>query len=333
MKLTPKNIWSVLKQGFTEFNDINIMKMAAALAYYTVFALAPMLIVIITIVQFFYGQEAINGELYPQISGFLGAEAGAQVQEMIKNAAVSPTGTISTIISIVVLLLTATGVFAEIQDSINNIWHLKAKPKGGMIKLLMSRLISFSMVVSLGFVMLVSLVINSAVEAIMNRLEKIFPDAMVYLAYGVNLLLTFAITTLLFCIIFKVLPDAIVKIKQVLPGAVATAVLFMLGKFGITLYVSKSNIGSTYGAAGSIIVILVWVYYSAIILYFGALITRIYLQCSGETIRPNKYAYFVREIQVENKKPLHAQPAAKELQKELEKNDKEDEDKTKRVGF
>jgi len=330
MKLTPKNIWTMLKQGFTEFGEINIMKMAAALAYYTVFALAPMLIIIISIVQFFKGAEAVQGDLYPQIAGFVGPEAGAQIQEMIKNATISSTGTISTIISVVVLLLTATGVFAEIQDSINTIWHLKAKPKGGMIKLLLSRIISFSMIVSLGFVMLVALVINSAVESIMDRLERIFSDSMVYVAYGVNLLITFVITTLLFSIIFKVLPDAVIKIKNVLPGAVATAILFMIGKFGITLYVSKSDIGSTYGAAGSIIVILVWVYYSAIILYFGALLTRIYLQCSGETIHPNKYTYFVREIQVENKRPLHAQPAAKEFQDKL---DEEEEDKTKRVGF
>lgn len=331
MKLTPKNIWAMLKQGFSEFGDINVMKMAAALAYYTVFALAPMLIIIITIIQFFKGDEAIQGDLYPQIAGFVGPEAGAQIQEMIKNAAISPSGTISTIISVVVLLLTATGVFAEIQDSINTIWHLKAKPKGGMIKLLISRLISFSMVVSLGFIMLVALVVNSVVESLMDRLERLFSDAMVYVAYGVNLLLTFIVTTGLFCIIFKVLPDAVIKIKQVLPGAVATAVLFMIGKFGITLYVTKSNIGSTYGAAGSIIIILVWVYYSAIILYFGALLTRIYLQCSGYTIHPNKYAVFVREIQVENKAPLHAQPVAKEFQKKLDEN--EEEDKTKRVGF
>jgi membrane protein len=329
MKLSFKNIWSILKQGFSEFVDINIMKMAAALAYYTVFALAPMLIIIITIIQFFKGDEAIQGNLYPQISGFLGPEAGAQVQDMIKNAAISPSGTVSTIISVVVLLLTATGVFAEIQDSINSIWHLKAKPKGGMIKLLISRLISFSMVVSLGFIMLVALVINSAVEAIMGRLEEMFSDAMVYVAYGVNLVLTFIITTFLFCIIFKVLPDAKIKIKQVLPGAIATAILFMIGKFGITLYVSKSNIGSTYGAAGSIIVILVWVYYSAIILYFGALLTRIYLQCTGEAIRPNKYAVFIREVQVENKGSLAAQPDSKQAVKDVN----EEEDKTRRVGF
>jgi membrane protein len=329
MKFSLKNTWVVLKQGFSEFIDINIPKMSAALAYYTVFALAPMLIIIITIIQTIYGDEAIQGNLYPQIAGFLGPEAGSQIQDMIKNAAISGKGTVSTIISAVILIFTATGVFVEIQDSINTIWHLRAKPKGGFIKLLFNRLISFSMVVSLGFILLVSLFINSIVEAIMGKLERVFADWTVYLAYTTNLILTFAIITLLFCTIFKVLPDAIIRWKQVLPGSIATAILFMLGKFGITLYLSTSNVGSTYGAAGSLIIILLWVYYSAMILYFGALITRIYLACSGHTIKPNKYAYFVREVQIENKAPLSAQPSSKEVQANI----KEEDNKEKRIGF
>lgn len=329
MKLSLKNIWAVLKQGFSEFPDINIPKMAAALAYYTVFALAPMLIIIITIIQTIYGDEAIQGNLYPQIASFLGPQAGAQIQEMIKNAAISGKGTISTIISAVILIISATGVFTEIQDSINTIWHLKAKPKGGFIKLIFNRLISFSMVVSLGFILLVSLFINSVVESIMGRLERVFADWTVYLAYAANLIVTFAVITVLFCTIFKVLPDAIIKWKQVLPGAIITSILFMLGKFGITVYLSTSNVGSTYGAAGSLIIILLWVYYSAIILYFGALLTRIYLACSGHTIHPNKYAYFVREVQIENKGSLAAQPSSKEIQANI----KEEDNKEKRIGF
>jgi membrane protein len=329
MKFSLKNTWVVLKQGFSEFVDINIPKMSAALAYYTVFALAPMLIIIITIIQFIYGKEAIQGDLYPQIAGILGADAGKQVQDMITNAAVSGKGTISTIVSIVILVFTATGVFVEIQDSINTIWHLRAKPKGGFMKILFDRLISFSMVVSLGFILLVSLSINSVVESLMGNLERYFKDWTVYLAYAANLIVTFAIITILFCTIFKVLPDAIIQWKQVLPGAVATSILFMLGKFGITVYLSSSNIGSTYGAAGSIVIILLWVYYSAMILYFGALITRIYLACSGHTIRPNKYAYFVREVEIENKAPLAAQPSSKEVLANI----KEEDNKEKRIGF
>jgi membrane protein len=331
MKLTFKNTWAMLKQGFSEFMDMNIPKMAAALAYYTVFALAPMLIVAITIIQSVYGHDAIQGNLYPQISAFLGPEAGIQIQDMIKNAAISGKGTFSTIVSVIILIFTATGVFVEIQDSINTIWHLKAKPKGGFMRVIFNRVISFSMVVTLGFILLVSLVINSVVESIMGRLERIFTDAMVYVAYAVNLVVTFLIITLLFSTIFKVLPDAVIKLKKVMPGAIATSLLFMLGKFGITFYLSTSNIGSTYGAAGSIIIILLWVYYSAIILYFGALLTRIYLQCAGDTIRPNRYAVFIREVQLENKGTLAAQPATKKMKREMKAD--EEADKEKRIGF
>lgn len=329
MKLRLKNVWGMLKQGFSEFIDLNIPKMSAALAYYTVFALAPMLVVIISIIQFFYGDEAIQGNLYPQISSFLGAEAGSQIQDMIKNAAISGKSTLSTIISVVILIFTATGVFVEIQDSVNTIWHLKAKPKGGFIKLVFDRLISFSMVVSLGFILLVSLVINSVVEGLMGQLARLFSDAMVYVAYAVNLVITFAVITLLFSTIFKVLPDAVIKWKQVLPGSIATALLFMLGKFGITLYLSTSDVGSTYGAAGSIIIILLWVYYSAIILYFGALLTRIYLQCTGHTIQPNRYAVFIREVHVENRASLAAQPSSEAIRDQFG----EDENKDKRIGY
>lgn len=329
MKLTFRNTWAILKQGFSEFVDVNIPKMAAALAYYTVFALAPMLVVIITIAQTIYGDEAIQGNLYPQISSFLGPEAGTQVQEMIRNAAVSDKGTLSTIISVVILIFTATGVFVEIQDSINNIWRLRAKPKGGFIKILFDRLLSFSMVVSLGFILMVALVINSVVESVMTRLERLFSDAMVYVAYGVNLVVTFIVITTLFATIFKVLPDAIIKWKQVLPGAVATAILFMIGKFGITIYLSTSNVGSTYGAAGSIIIILLWVYYSAIILFFGALLTRIYLQCAGQSIRPNRYAVFIREITVENRNSLADQPSAQAIQHDVNEAD----NREKRIGY
>jgi membrane protein len=330
MKLSLKNIWSVLKQGFSEFIDINIPKMSAALAYYTLFALAPMLIIIISIIQFTYGADAIQGDLYPQIAGILGADAGKQVQDMITNAAISGKSTVSTVVSIIILVFTATGVFVEIQDSINSIWHLRAKPKGGFMKILFDRLISFSMVVSLGFILLVSLTINSVVESIMGNLERYFKDWTIYLAYAVNLIVTFAVITILFATIFKVLPDALIKWKQVLPGAIATSVLFMIGKFGITLYLGTSDVGSTYGAAGSIVIILLWVYFSAMILYFGALITRIHLSLSGQTIRPNRYAYFIRHVEIENKAPLAAQPEAKEIKAQVKEDDKNTD---KRIGF
>jgi membrane protein len=316
MKLKLKDIWKMLKQTGSAFVDDNVLKMSAALSYYTMFALAPMLLVIITVASFFYKKEEITGSVNNQISGFVGPEGAQQLQEILNNAAISNDGTLATIIGIIMLIIAATGVFVEIQDSINTIWCLKAKPKRGFLKLLVNRLLSFSMVISLGFIMLVSLVINALMEALSNRLEAMFPNLTVYVIYGINLLITLAITTLLFAIIFKVLPDAKIRWKTVVIGAVTTAILFMLGKFGITFYIGSSDLGSTYGAAGSIVIILVWVYYSAMILYFGAVFTKVYAQYTGHDIHPSQYAVFVRYVETENKASLQAQESTKKIQED-----------------
>ena len=323
MKHTLKSIWMILKEVTSEFIEVNVLKMSASLAFYTLFALAPMFIVIITIVQFFFGAEAIEGNLYPQIEGLVGPQAAAQIEEMIRNAAISGRSTFSTIGSAVMLLVLATGVFVEIQESINYIWHLKAKPKKGFIKLILNRLLSFSMVISLGFILLVSLALNAALEFLMAGLQQLFPGIAVYITYSLNLFLTISIVTLLFAVIFKVLPDAKITWKNVTIGAVTTALLFMVGKFFITLYLSKSDIGSTYGAAGSIVIILLWVYYSAIILYLSAILTRVYAQFSGDNIYPNEYAVFIEEIEVENKDSLQTQSDTQEIKAEVRKLEKE----------
>lgn len=316
-----KQIWKVFKQSFPEFNNQNVLKKSAALAYYTVFALAPMLIVMLTIAETFYGRKAIEGSMYGQIAGFVGHSAAVQIQELIKNAAISGNTFMASVISIVTLILTATGVFTEIQDSINSIWHLKAKPTKGILKIILNRLISFSLIVGLGFILMVSLVINALIEAFGEVLKRIFPDITVYIIYGINLLLTLGIITVLFAIIFKVLPDAIIRWKDVWMGAFITGLLFIVGKFAIALYLGKSNVTSSYGAAGSIIVILLWVYYSSIILYFGAIFTRIYAQANGCNIRPNDYAVFIQQVEVENRKPLQEQPDTKAVVKEIKKED------------
>lgn len=308
MKFTFKNLWSVLKQTFKDFGALSVTRMAAALSYYTVFSLAPMLLVIITICGFFFGREAFEGKIYKQIASFVGSDAALQIQELIKNAAIAPGMTLASIVGVITLILSATGVFAEIQSSINTIWRLKANPKrGGIIKILLTRLLSFSMIVSLGFVLMVSLVVNAAMDALVDRLTRIFPQITVYLAYAINVLLTFLTTSLLFAIIFKVLPDARVKFKDIKAGAITTAILFMIGRAAIGFYLGQSKVSSTYGAAGSLVVILLWVYYSAIILYFGAAFTRAYVSRNGGHIYPNEYAVFVENIEVENKGSLKDQ--------------------------
>jgi membrane protein len=294
-----KSYWQILKQTANDFMDDKVLKLSAALSYYTIFSIAPMLIVIITLCEVFLGKEAIEGSIYGQINDFVGNEAALQIQQMIKNATLSGDSTVATVIGVITLLFGATSVFGEIQDSINFIWQLKAKPKNGFIKILINRLLSFSMVISLGFILLVSLALNGLIELFGAQLTYLLPQVSVVVLYVINLALTFSIITSLFAIIFKVLPDARVEWKHVIVGAIATAILFMIGKFGIGFYLGASKAASAYGAAGSIVVILLWVYYSAIILYFGAEFTQVYAQFHGAQIRPNEYAVFVKEVPVE----------------------------------
>jgi membrane protein len=202
-------------------------------------------------------------------------------------------------------------VFGEIQDSINLIWKLKAKPKKGWLKILINRLISFSMVVCLGFLLLVALLINGLTEVFIHKLTEIFPRITAPTVYIFNLLLTFLITCFLFAIIFKFLPDAKIRWKHVRAGAFTTALLFLIGKFLIGYYLGHSKLSSAYGAAGSVIVILLWVYYSAIILYFGAEFTKVYAVHTGSQIYPNDYAVWIQQIEVESKKSLQQQPEEK----------------------
>jgi membrane protein len=289
-KFSPKLLWASLKESSGGFSDHKVTKLSASLAYYTTFSLGPLMIVIIFIAGRFFGEEAVQGQIYNQMKSFVGSNAAEQIQTIIKNAAISNKSGMAAIIGIITLLIGATTVFGEIQDSINSIWGVKAKPKAGIMKLVMTRLLSFGMIASLGFLLLVSLAVTAMVEAIGNRLKEIFPDVAVVLLYIINLVITLGVITALFAIIFKVLPDIRIKWKAIWPGAIATAILFMIGKFLISLYIAKSNIGSTYGTAGSMVILIVWVYYSAIILYFGAEFTKAYALQKGVHIVPTEFA-------------------------------------------
>ncbi|HWV64785.1 YihY/virulence factor BrkB family protein [Chitinophaga sp.] len=296
-----KVFWQVLKQSGSDFIDDKVMKLSAALAYYTIFSVAPMLIIIIFLCDLFLGRDAIEGNIYGQIRGLVGNEAAIQIQAMIKNASLSGDMSWATIVGFITLIIGATGVFAEIQDSINHIWRLKSKPKkNGLLRMILNRLLSFSLVVSLGFILLVSLAINGLVELFSSLVVSLLPGRVTssILFSLADFVVPFLVITTLFAIIFKVLPDARIKWKDVRVGAMATAILFMIGKFAIGYYLGASKVSSTYGAAGSIVIILLWVYYSAAILYFGAVFTRNYVQYFGEQIYPNDYAVWIKQIEV-----------------------------------
>jgi len=296
-----KNAWKITSESFSEFINDKVLKHSAALAYYTIFSLPSMLIVIIGLCSIFYGKEAIQGEVFSEISGYIGADAAKEVQNVLKNTTLKHDNVLTTVIGFITLLVAATGMFGEIQDSINSIWGLEAKPKKGFIKLLLNRLMSFSMVVVLGFILLVSLVLNALLEGLMHRLEHFFSEQVISYLFIVDYGLMIAVTTLLFASILKVLPDAKVEWRDVWVGAFTTCVLFLLGKFLIGYYLKHNSSISAYGAAGSLILILLWVYYSAIILYFGAEFTQVYVRFKKRKIEPNKYAVWVEKNTVEKK--------------------------------
>ncbi len=299
-KFNLSGLWQVLKKSFTGFGDDKVPKLSASLAYYTIFSLGPLIMLIISLAGFFLGREAIEGSIFQQLQGFVGKEAAAQIQEIVKNAALSSKSPTAATVGIITLLVGATTVFAEIQDSINSIWGLKAKPgKQGILILLKNRLLSFGVIGSLGFLLLVSLAVTAIIEGLNERLLARFPDVSVIVMYVVNLVVTLGVITLLFAVIFKVLPDASIRWRDVWAGSIATAILFMIGKFAIGLYIGKSDVGGTYGPAASLVVLILWVYYSAIILYFGAEFTKAYALEYGSDIRPNKYAVVVQAISVE----------------------------------
>lgn len=297
-----RKVWNSIKQAVSDFFTKKILKLCAALAYYTVFSLPGLLIIIIWVSDIFYGQQAVEGMVYGQITDFVGRDAALQIQSVIRNATLSSESKLATIIGMATLVIGATSVFGEIQDSVNQIWGLKAKPRKGLglLKMLINRLLSFSIIVSLGFLLLVSLIINGVMDLLINRLTFAFPETAVIVVYITNVLLTFFITASLFGLIFKVLPDARIQWKHVRAGATATAILFMAGRFLIGYYLGQNKMSSAYGAAGSIIVVLLWVYYSAIILYFGAAFTHAYAIESGSRIYPNNYAVWIEQVEVES---------------------------------
>jgi len=297
-----KKSWGLLKSTFTEFDEDNAIKLSASLSYYTIFSLPPLCIIILYICGIFFGKEAVSGQFFGQINGMVGNDAAIQIQETIKNIELSNSNVFAAVFGGIMLLIGASGVFAEIQSSINFIWGLKAKPNKGIMKFVKNRLMSFSMIAAVGFLLLVSLTVNTVMDILNARLVMYFPDATVYLFYILNILILFASTTILFAIIFKTLPDGDIAWKDALIGSSFTSVFFMIGKFAIGFYLGNSTVATVYGAAGSVVIILVWVYYSAIILYFGAEFTKVYARMYGKKIIPNDYAVEIQKeiFEIEN---------------------------------
>ena len=277
---------SLLKQTASEWMEDDAPSLGAALAYYTVFSLAPLMTIAIAIAGFFFGKEAAQGQIFDELRVLLGEEGGKAVEEMVQSASAQPTaGLIATIISVVMLLFGASGVFGQLQASLNAMWGVKPKPGRGVLGLIKDRLLSFGFTLVVGFLLLVSLLLTAGIALMAGWIEGLMPGSET-LAQILNIVLSLAIITLLFAMIFKFLPDAKIAWRDVWIGAFLTALLFTIGKFALGIYLGKSGVASSYGAAGSLIVLLLWVYYSSQILFFGAEFTQVYANRFGSRVAP-----------------------------------------------
>lgn len=284
-----KAVGRLFQETFKEWNQDKASRLAAALSYYAIFSIAPLLIIVIAVVGFVYGEDAATGVIEEKLQGLVGLSAAKLIQSAIQNANKPHQGTIASIISIVVLLFGATGLFTVLQDALNTIWGVQPKPGSSVKNLVRQRVLSFAMVLSIGFLLLISLVISTILNTIVKYFGHLIPGADL-LWDIVNYILSFSVTAVLFGLIFKVLPDVKIAWSDVSIGAILTAILFSIGKFLLEKYLVSSSFGSAYGAAGSIIVVLAWVNYAAQILFFGAEFTKVYAKKYGSRIIPSKNA-------------------------------------------
>jgi membrane protein len=293
-----KHWWKIIMATFMGFINDNGLKLSASLAYYTIFSIAPLLVLILALISLFLKDEAHRQMVYVQLQHYMGVQASDQMKNIIKSQAIYVKSGPAVIIGGAILLLGASSMFVEIQDSLNIIWRVRAKPKKSWLKLIENRFLSFSLIASLGFLLLVSMVINILVSALSYRIQHFFPGVTIII-FLINFAITFIVITVLFGIVFKVLPDVKITWKDVRSGAVFTAILFILGQYLIGLYIQYFANSSTYGAAGSLIVILTWIYYTAAILYIGAEFTQVYAEAIGSKIEPAEYAVHIRQSEVE----------------------------------
>jgi membrane protein len=299
--IRPAALWGLLKQTFTEWSNDKVPRLGAALAYYTVFAIVPLLIIIIAIIGLVYGQEAAQSYILDQIAGLVGGQSANAIKDMIHRANQPSTGIVATMVAVVTLLFGASGLFGQLQDALNTIWGVEPKPGRGIWGLIKDRFLSFMAVLGTGFLLLVSLVLSAALSAFGKWFGGWLPAPELVLQ-ALNLIISFGVITVLFAMMFKLLPDARIAWSDVWVGAAITALLFTLGKFLIGLYLGKSDVGSAYGAAGSLVIVLLWVYYSAQILLFGAEFTQVYANTSGASIVPTEQAVAVDDKKAGGKK-------------------------------
>lgn len=297
-----ESLWQIAREIVDEYNDDKVPKLAAALSYYTVFSLAPMLVICIALAGAIFGADAAQGRIVGELRDLFGEQAASLIQAAIKKTAESHGGTIAAILGLAVLVISAIAAFIELQDSLNIIWKVKSRPGQAIWGFFRIRLVSFALIVALGFLLLVSLIVTAALGALYDYLSARLPITPIVLEV-LNNVITLLVIFGLFSMIYKILPDVELSWRDVRAGALVTTVLFVIGKFLIGLYLGRGSIGSTYGAAGSLAVVFVWVYYSAQILFLGAEFTYVYSSRLGSGVRPSAHAVkTVATIEEEKKK-------------------------------
>lgn len=285
-----KNTGLLLKETFHHWNEREPFNNSIIIAYYTIFSLPGLLVIIINLAGYFFGTEAVTKQLTGQIGGIVGGNTARDVQEIIANASRSEGTTLSTILSIATLLFGATGVFYQLQQILNKMWEVKPKPKQKFLKLIKDRIFSFGLILVVGFLLLVSLVLSAALAAVSDWVQSHVSEGLVVIFKVLDIVASVGVITLLFAGIFKFLPDAKIQWRDVWHGAILTSILFVVAKFLLGLYFGKSDPGSTYGAAGSIILIMLWVSYAGMVLLFGAEFTQVFANRHGRKVEPTEVA-------------------------------------------
>jgi len=296
-----KGLWKITKGTFSAWLDADPFGQSALVAYYAIFSIPALLVIIISIAGIVFGHEAVQGQISSQIDTVIGHDAGKQVEEIIAKSAVKKESVIATTIGIITLILGSVGVFTQLQISLNLIWGVKVNPEKKWVKKIKDKLLSFGLVLSIAFLLLISLLLTSAVDAFSGWIRTHLPDAMLVVFKVIDFALSFGIITVLFALMYKVLPDAKIQWRDVWIGAVVTAFLFTIGKFGLGIYFSKSDPGSAYGAAGSVILIMLWVSYSCMIFFLGAEFTKQYAIFHGRQLQPRKGAEIIGQAEKELK--------------------------------
>lgn len=304
--------WDLTKATFNDWIDDNVPRLGAALAYYTLFSLAPMLVVAIAVAGLVFGEEAARGEIFAELHALIGAEGAKLVESLLQSVSKPSHGVLATVLGVLTFILGATTAFVELQSALNTVWEVQPKPGRGVKGLLRDRVLSFGMLLGIGFLLLVSLAVSAALSAFSTFMGNHVPG-FYYFAQLLNFILSVSVQTVLFAMTYKFLPDVKLAWRDVWVGAFATSVLFTLGKFLLGFYIGSSSVTSGYGAAGSVAVLLLWVYYSTQILLLGAEFTQVYAERFGAHIEPNENAMYTPEHFARIKAKEDAEKAGEEV--------------------